>query len=95
MWWLSFPDGVVIIEATSLAHARLLVAQCAFSRASQFVEGHPINSHLAALIPPHTIGRMLSSVEARELVKLLEYGPQKLVANSKTEPWAVSSRRRA
>jgi hypothetical protein len=49
MWWLSFPDGVVIIEATSLAHARLLVAQCAFSRASQFVEGHPINSHLAAL----------------------------------------------
>jgi hypothetical protein len=86
MWWLSFPEGVVIIEASSLAHARLLVAQSAFSRASQFVEGYPINPDLAALVPAHTIGRMLSLVEARELVKLLKYGPQKLVPNFKTEP---------
>src|SRR5271163_4015669 len=56
MWWLSFPEGVVIIEAASLAHARLLAAQCAFNRASQFVEGYPINPDLAALVPGHSIG---------------------------------------
>jgi len=96
MWWLSFPEGVVIIlEAASLAHARLLAAQCAFSRASQFVEGYPINPDLAALVPGHTVGRMLSSVETLELVKLLKYGQQKLVANSKTGPGPMPSRRRA
>jgi hypothetical protein len=95
MWWLSFPEGAVIIEAASLAHARLLAAQCAFSRASQFVEGYPISPDLAARVPGNSIGRMLSSVEARELVKLLKYGPQKLVANSKTELGAMPSRRRA
>ena len=55
------------------------------------VEGYPISPDLAALVPGHSIGRMLSSVEARELVKLLKYGPQKLVANSKTEPGTMSS----
>ena len=95
MWWLSFPEGVVIIEAASLAHARLLAAQCAFNRASQFVEGYPINPDLAALIPNHSIGRMLSPLEARELIKLLKYGPRKYVSKSRPEPGVAPARRRA
>jgi len=34
MWWLSFIGGVVIMEATSLSHARLLAALKNLGRAS-------------------------------------------------------------
>lgn len=94
MWWLSFPEGVVIIEAASLAHARLLAAQCAFNRASQFIEGYPINPDLAALVPGHSIGRMLSPIEVREVIKLLKYGPQKYAPKPGPEPGMLPSRRR-
>jgi hypothetical protein len=50
MWWLTFLGGdVVIIEATSLAHARLLAALNKLGRASHFAQGHSISPELAAL----------------------------------------------
>jgi len=77
MWWLSFlGGGVVIIEAASLAHARLLAVVNGFGRASQFVEGYPIDAHLAGRVPDHSVGRILTPVEARQLLKLIKYGPQ-------------------
>jgi hypothetical protein len=52
MWWLSFlGGGVAIMEATSLAQARLLAVVNGLGRASHFVEGYSINPDLAALIP--------------------------------------------
>ena len=52
MWCLSFlGGGVAIMEATSLAQARLLAVVNGLGRASQFVEGYSINPDLAALIP--------------------------------------------
>ena len=52
MWCLSFRDGAVaVLEATSLAQARLLAVANGLGRASQFVEGYSINPDLAALIP--------------------------------------------
>jgi hypothetical protein len=49
MWWLSFlGGGVVIMEAASLAQARLIAVVNGFGRASQFVEGYPIDAQLAA-----------------------------------------------
>jgi hypothetical protein len=96
MWWLSFLDGgVVIIEAASLAHARLLAALNELGRVSHFVEGYSINSDLAALIPDDSIGRTLAPAQARELFKLLKYGPQKYIANPIQEQGIVPSRRRA
>jgi hypothetical protein len=95
MWWLSFSGGVVIMKAASLAHARLLAALNEFSRASLFIEGYDINPDLAALIPNHSIGRLLSAVEARELIKLLKYGPRKHVTKTSPEPGILPSRRRA
>ena len=78
MWWLSFlGGGVVIIEAASLAHARLLAVVNGFGRASQFVEGYPIDAHLAARVPDHSVGRILTPGEARQLLKLIKYGPRK------------------
>jgi hypothetical protein len=74
MWWLSFRGGeVVIVKAASLAHARLLAA-IAFGHASHFVEGYPISPDLVELIPDHSVGRIISPLECRELIKLLKYG---------------------
>jgi hypothetical protein len=81
MWWLSFRGGVVILTAASLAHARLLAA-IEFGYASHFVEGYPISPDLVELIPGHSVGRMLSPLESRELIKLLKYGPPRPVAQA-------------
>jgi hypothetical protein len=93
MWWLTFFGGdVVIIEAASLAHARLLAA-AVLGRASHFAEGHSISSGLAALIPDNFLRRIISPTETRQLLKLLE--PGKRVANSSPETKRVPSRLRA
>jgi hypothetical protein len=92
MWWLTFFGGdVVIIDAASLAHARLLAA--VLGRASHFAKGHSISSGLAALIPDDFLRRMLSPTETQQLLKLLE--PGKHVADSSPEPRTMPSRRRA
>ena len=94
MWWLSFLGGdVVIIEAASLAHARLLAALNKLGRASHFAEGHSVSPELAALIPDNFLRCTLSPTETRQLLKLLE--PRKYVANPSPEPKLVLSRRRA
>jgi hypothetical protein len=68
MWWLSFFDGgVVIIEGSSLTHARILAAQRELGRVSDFAHGHFISSERCALIPPDFVGRMLSPSEAEAL----------------------------
>jgi hypothetical protein len=64
---------VVIVTAASLVHARLLAA-IEFDHASHFVEGYPIDPDLEELIPVHSVGRMLSPLEFRDLIKLLKYG---------------------
>jgi hypothetical protein len=72
MWWLSFRDGgVVIINAASLAHARLLAAANGLGRASDFVDGNLIDIEHLPPIPPEFIGRMLSPVDARQLLEIL------------------------
>jgi hypothetical protein len=72
LWWLSFFDGVVvIIEASSLAHARTIAALHELGRVSHFAEGHFIDPDRAALIPDNSIGRMLSLIEVRKLRDLL------------------------
>jgi hypothetical protein len=71
MWWLSFTDGsVVIIAASSLTHARLLAAAKGLGRASNFLEGNRINDRLPP-IPDEFVGRILSPVDARQLLDIL------------------------
>jgi hypothetical protein len=72
MWWLSFRDGgVVIVNAASLAHARLLAAANGLGRASHFVEGNLIDTERLPPIPQEFIGRMLSPIDARQLIEIL------------------------
>jgi hypothetical protein len=72
MWWLSFLDGgVVIIEASSLIHARTLAVLHGLGRVSRFAVGHFIDPDRAAMIPDDFVGRMLSPNEAEKLRGLL------------------------
>ncbi len=73
MWLLSFKDtGAAIIEAESMAHARLLVAVKGLVRASHFVEGCQIDPEYIPLIPGEATGRRLSADEAHDLLMLLK-----------------------
>ena len=72
MWWLAFTDGgVVIMTAESLAQARLLAAAKGLGRASHFVEGRRIDTERLPPIPPQFVGRMLTPVDARQLLDIL------------------------
>lgn len=72
MWWLSYTDGgVVIIAAVSLAQARLLAAAKGLGRASHFLEGRRIDAERLPPIPQEFVGRMLSPVDARQLLDIL------------------------
>ena len=73
MWWLSFSDGsVVILSASSLAHARLLAAAKGLGRASHFVEGNRIDTERLPPIPNQFVGKMLSPIDARQLLEILD-----------------------
>ena len=75
LWLLSFKDtGAAIMDAESMAHARLLVAVKGLVRASQFVEGCQIDPEYIPLIPGEAIGRRLSADEAHDLLMLLKRG---------------------
>jgi hypothetical protein len=78
IWWLSFLDGgVVIVEAGSLAQARLLAVTNELGRASQFAKGYAIDRGILEQMPEDWVGRMLSPVEATRLAKLLKDGPRR------------------
>jgi hypothetical protein len=77
LWWLKFFGGrVVIIEGESLAHARLLATVNEFGRASQFIDGYAIDSHLMELIPADYVGRTLSKADADDLLQQLRLDRQ-------------------
>jgi hypothetical protein len=72
MWWLTFRDGsVVILQASSLLHARMLAVKYSLGRPAYFAEGHFIDPERAALIPHDDIRRMLSPPEARQVHDML------------------------
>jgi hypothetical protein len=63
VWWISFLDGsVFIVQASSLAHARMLAALHGVGRVGHFVEGHFIDDGRAAVIPQRFIGRSWSAL---------------------------------
>jgi hypothetical protein len=95
LWWLKFIGGrVVIIEGESLAHARLLATVNEFGRASQFIDGYAIDSHLMELIPEDYIGRTLSRADADDLLQQLRLS-NRPAARPTSEPEASRSPSRA
>jgi hypothetical protein len=73
LWLLSFTEREVamIVEAETLAHARLLAAANQVCRASPFEEGWAIKPSTRAQIPADFIGRTLSQDETADLLSTL------------------------
>jgi hypothetical protein len=74
LWLLSFTqrEVAVIVEAETLAHARLLAAANQICRASLFDEGVAIKPSFQARIPSDLIGRALSRDETADLLRMLK-----------------------
>jgi hypothetical protein len=78
MWWLSFRGGgAAIMNATSLAHARMLSVIANHGRPSTFVEGYLIDPQIAKFLPDRRIGQKLSPAEAEEFRLFLSTNPRK------------------
>jgi hypothetical protein len=76
LWLLSFTqrEVAVIIEAETLAHARLLAAANQICRASLFDEGVAIKPSFQPRIPADFVGRALSQDETADLLTALKIG---------------------
>jgi hypothetical protein len=76
LWLLSYVERevAVILEAETLAHARLLAATNHACRASLFDEGFAIKPSLQAQMPADFIGRVLSQDETADLLSALMIG---------------------
>jgi hypothetical protein len=90
LWLLSFTqhEVAVIVEAETLAHARLLAAANQVCRASLFDEGWAIKTSLHAQIPADFIGRALSQDETADLLSTLTIGAryEPLIEQSEAVP---------
>jgi hypothetical protein len=73
LWLLSFTqrEVAVIVEAETLAHARLLAAANQICRASLFDEGVAIKPCFQPRIPSDLIGRALLQDETADLLTTL------------------------
>jgi hypothetical protein len=73
-FWLCYRDtgqrfNVIIIEASSLIHARLKVALAGRDKGMIFTEGHELSAELSPLVQSD---RILSADEAMKLLNRLE-----------------------
>ena len=65
------PVGAVIVEATSMFRARMTAVERRLAPGVPFGEGLKLSREMQATIPPEEIGRMMSGVEAAELIRRL------------------------
>jgi hypothetical protein len=80
LWWLMFRDGgAVIVEGESITHARLLAVANDLCRASQFLDGYPIDPDLVEMIPEDFKWRRLSRQQADDMLAAMKDGHQKRV----------------
>ena len=62
------PVGAVIIEGQSVFQARMTIVARRLGPGVPFGEGLKLTAKMVAAIPPEEIGRMMSGVEAAELI---------------------------
>jgi hypothetical protein len=91
LWLLSFTEREVamIVEAETLAHARLLAAANHVCRASLFDEGFAIKPLFQARIRAGFIGRALSQDETADLLCMLKIDASDEAARDQIETVAA------
>jgi hypothetical protein len=68
------PVGAVIVEARSMFQARMTAVVRRMAPGVPFGEGLKLTAKMMTAIPPEEIGRMMSGVEAAELILRLVQG---------------------
>ena len=68
------PVGAIIIEAPSMFQARVTAVVRRLAPAVPFGEGLNLTAKMMTSMPPEQIGRMMSGVEAAELILRLVQG---------------------
>jgi hypothetical protein len=94
MWWLCFERdgclvGVAIVEAYSLADARLAASFQELAHDCTFSEGHQLDARCCARLTPDDVGRMLSPQEANVLLERFEYKWDGRQEATRTQPEAA------
>jgi hypothetical protein len=91
LWLLSFTNRevAVVVEAETLAHARLLAAANQICRASLFDEGFAIKPSFQAQIPADFIGRALSQDETADLLSMLKVSASNEAVSDQVEAAAA------
>jgi hypothetical protein len=64
--------STIIVEARSLAAARMKAAALGLGTPNSFRLGHELEAELVALVLPEQVGRFLSAAEAKEILTLFE-----------------------
>ncbi len=72
--------GVLILESSSLAQARLIARLEGANHGAQSCEAHELDGDSAALVPVDLIGRLLSLEEASKVMRRLERAVPKRAA---------------
>jgi hypothetical protein len=77
MWWLCFERNgettcVVIVAGECLLAARMRAAIAGLGIPEKFAQGHRLEERCAAALLPRDIGRALSAVEARAVLRRIE-----------------------
>jgi hypothetical protein len=86
LWWLVFRGGgAVIVEGESITHARLLAVVNELCRASQFLEGYPIDHGLIEMIPEDFKWRRLSRQQAGHMLAVMKDDRQKRVTSTQAQ----------
>ncbi len=64
--------GVVMVEARTLLEARMLAAIDGLDQLADFSRGFELDAEQAALVSPHSVGRMMLPDEAHRLMVWIE-----------------------
>jgi hypothetical protein len=76
MWWLTYrkftKTQVVILQASSLIHARTIVSKSELDEGMTFQEGHELDAGRAKRVPEEYISKMLGRREAEALLRKME-----------------------
>jgi hypothetical protein len=76
LFWLTYrhPDGrpgVVVVESSTLMHARMKAVVTGADRELEFASGHQLDEESERYIPANMMGRLLDDGDLRRLERML------------------------
>jgi hypothetical protein len=74
MWWLTYrkfsEPQIVILKASSLIQARMIVSMAGLDEGMTFQEGHELDPARAKRVPKECLAKMLGRRQAESLLRI-------------------------